>query len=55
MKKLTYEAYLANPTEVMEQVERKARRERSAAVHELIVVPLMRLFRSAPALHMRTA
>jgi hypothetical protein len=55
MKTPTYQDYLANPAAVMEQLERTARRERAAAVHELIVAPLMRLFKRAPVLHSRTA
>jgi hypothetical protein len=55
MKTPTYEAYLANPAKVMEQVERQARRERSAAVHQFIVAPLKRLFRGEPVLQPRTA
>jgi hypothetical protein len=51
----TYEAYLANPGKVMEQVERQARRERSDAVSQFILVPLKRLFRHAPVVQPRTA
>lgn len=43
MKTPTYQDYLANPTAVLEQVERQARRERAEAVHDFIVAPLMRL------------
>ena len=55
MKKPTYQDYLANPAAVIEQVERQARRERAAAVHEFIVAPLMRLFKRAPVLKTQTA
>jgi len=55
MKTPTYQDYLANPAEVMKQVEREARRERAIAVRELIVAPLMRLFKRAPVLQTRTA
>ena len=55
MKNLSYEAYLANPSEVMQQVAREARRERAEAVHEFIVAPLMRLFKRTPVLQPRTA
>ena len=55
MKNLTYEAYLANPSEVMEQVEREARSARAEAVHEFIVAPLAKLFERTPVLQPRTA
>jgi len=52
MKNLTYETYLANPA-VREQIEREVRRARAEAMHEYIVMPLVRMFtrklgRSAP-------
>ena len=49
MKTPTYEAYLANPSAVMEQVHRQARRERAAAVHQCMVA-LLQLFKRAPNL-----
>lgn len=55
MKTPTYEAYLANPVQVMEQVERQARLERAEAVHHFIVAPLKRLFQRTPVLQPRTA
>lgn len=55
MKTPTYEDYLANPSAVLEQVERQARRERAEAVHQLIVVPLKQLFQRAPNLQPCTA
>ena len=55
MKQPTYHDYLANPAAVMEQVEREARRARSEAVRELIVAPLMRLFKREPVLQPHTA
>ena len=54
MKTPTYEEYLANPSAVMEQVHRQARRERAEAVRECIVA-LVRLFKRAPNLQPRTA
>jgi len=49
MKNLTYEAYLANPSAVLEQVEREARRERAEAMHRFIVAPLAQLFKRPAA------
>jgi hypothetical protein len=40
MKRATYDAYLADPSAVLEEVARKARRERSRAVHRFILAPL---------------
>jgi hypothetical protein len=48
MNKPTYEDYLANPSAVLEQLEREAHRARAEAVHHFIVAPLMRLFKRAP-------
>lgn len=47
MKTPTYQDYLANPSAVLERVERQARRERAEAVHDFIVAPLMRLCKRA--------
>jgi hypothetical protein len=55
MKTPTYEECSANPSAVLEQVERRARRQRAEALHQLIVVPLKQLFKSAPNLQPRTA
>ena len=41
--KLTYEAILNDPR-LLEQIERQARRERAAAVRQLIVEPIKHLF-----------
>ena len=41
--KLTYEVILNDPS-LMERVLAQARRERAKAVHELIVLPIKRLF-----------
>jgi hypothetical protein len=41
--KLTYEAILNDPS-LLERIERQAHRERASAVHELIVLPITRLF-----------
>ena len=49
MKPVTYEAYLANPVAVREQVERQARRERAEAVHRFFIAPLIRLFTRTPS------
>jgi hypothetical protein len=49
MKTPTYQDYLANPTAVLERVERQARRERAEAVHDFIVAPLLGLFKRALA------
>lgn len=59
MNKPTYQDYLANPSAVLEQVEREARRERAEGVQHFIVAPLLQLFKRsaerAPALQPRTA
>ena len=50
MENLTYEIYLANPA-VREQIEREVRRARAEAMHQYIVMPLVkvltRMFRRA--------
>jgi len=43
MKNLTYEIYLANPA-VREQLEREVRRARAEAMHQYIVMPLVKMF-----------
>lgn len=55
MKQPTYEEYLANPSAVLERVERQARRERAQVVRQLIVVPLARVLKRKPALEPLTA
>jgi hypothetical protein len=55
MKTPTYQDYLANPSAVLEQVHREARRARAEAVHYFIVAPLVRFFKRAPRLQTRTA
>jgi hypothetical protein len=60
MNKPTYQDYLANPSAVLEQVDREARRERAEALHHFIVAPLLQVFRRpaaqrAPVFQPRTA
>ncbi len=43
MENLTYEIYLANPA-VREQIEREAHRARAEAMHQYIVMPLVKMF-----------
>jgi hypothetical protein len=47
MNRPTYQDYLADPSAVLEQVGRAARRERVEAVHQLIIVPLKQIFKRA--------
>jgi hypothetical protein len=54
MKNLTYQSYLSDPA-VRAQLEREVRLARAQAVHQFIVVPLMRLFKRVPVLQPRTA
>lgn len=51
----TYEDYLDDPASVLEQVEREARRVRAQTVHQIIVAPLMQLFKRVPNLRSSTA
>lgn len=44
MEPLTYETYLANP-QLRERLEKEARRARSEAVYQYLVMPLIALFR----------
>ena len=41
--RLTYEAILNDPS-LLERIEREARRERTEAVHRLIVLPIQEVF-----------
>jgi hypothetical protein len=41
--KLTYEAILHDPS-LLERIEKQAHRERAAAVHQLIIVPIKAAF-----------
>ena len=41
--KLTYEAILNDPS-LLERIEKQAHRERAAAVHQLIIVPIKAAF-----------
>ena len=43
MKNLTYEIYLTNPA-VREQFEREVRRARAEAMHQYVVMPLVKMF-----------
>jgi hypothetical protein len=45
---VTYEMLINDP-ELRSKLERQARRERSEAMHELLVAPAIRLFQSIPA------
>jgi hypothetical protein len=40
MENITYEDYLANPSEVLAQIQREASRARALAVHQYILMPL---------------
>lgn len=44
---VSYQMLLENPA-LLEQVERQARRERSQAMHELMVAPVARFFERLP-------
>lgn len=41
--KLTYQAILDDP-DLLDRIEKQARRERAEAIHDLIVEPITRLF-----------
>jgi len=43
MENLTYEIYLTNPA-VREQFEREVRRARAEAMHQYVVMPLVKMF-----------
>lgn len=47
MKTPTYQDFLADPSAVLEQVNRAARRERADAMHHFLFAPLTRLFKRA--------
>ena len=56
MRTPTYQDYLANPTAFLAANERAARAARAAAVHELVVAPLKRLWMRTtqkPAQHLQ--
>ena len=57
MEKLTYGKYLEDPSAVLAQVERGARRERAEAIDYFVLAPLMRFMtcRLAAFLQPRTA
>jgi hypothetical protein len=60
MKQPTYQDFLADPAVVLVPIEQAARRARAVAVHNLIVVPLMKLMKRAaskpaPVLQTRSA
>ena len=42
MENITYEDYLANPSEVLAQIQLEASRARALAVHQYIFAPLAR-------------
>lgn len=48
MKRFTYEDLNRDP-KLLQALVQQARRERSEAVYQLVVAPLLRLFRAKPA------
>ena len=48
MKCLTYEALRRDP-KLLQALVQQARRERSEAVYQLVIAPVLRLFRAKPA------
>ena len=51
MKPLTFEAVTDHP-ELIDALMAQARRERAAAFHQLVVLPIKKLFSGSPALEL---